>query len=219
MPEPKVEQIRSRRREQMRQALIEAAMRLFAKQGVDATTIDEIVSLAGVAKGTFYNYFSDRPDIARAVAASVRHEMNDAVEEANRGITSAAERVSRGVRLFLALVAYNPVRARMLARLHEGAVSMTSYGNEHLMGDLGDGIADGSIRVPSADVALHLVVSLGTSGIRYLLDVGAGDEIKRGQGYALSVTTVLLQGLGVDPDEIARILEKPFNVDHLSIWK
>ena len=59
----------SLRRARMRLALVEAAMRLFAKQGIDATTIDEIVDLAGVAKGTFYNYFTDRSDIARAVAA------------------------------------------------------------------------------------------------------------------------------------------------------
>ncbi|WP_293207215.1 helix-turn-helix domain-containing protein, partial [Parvibaculum sp.] len=46
----------SRRRERMRAILIEASLRLFAQKGVDATTIDEIVTVAGVAKGTFYNY-------------------------------------------------------------------------------------------------------------------------------------------------------------------
>ncbi|MBO6634516.1 MAG: helix-turn-helix transcriptional regulator, partial [Parvibaculum sp.] len=40
----------------MRAILIEASLRLFAQKGVDATTIDEIVTVAGVAKGTFYNY-------------------------------------------------------------------------------------------------------------------------------------------------------------------
>src|SRR3546814_9667297 len=68
-----------------------AAMQLFARQGVDATTIDEIVDLAGVAKGTFYNYFTDRAEIARAVASDIRHELNAAVEELNRGIDDPAE--------------------------------------------------------------------------------------------------------------------------------
>ncbi|HEX7775392.1 MAG TPA: helix-turn-helix domain-containing protein, partial [Parvibaculum sp.] len=70
----------SRRRERTRLILVEAATQLFARQGVDATTIDEIVDLAGVAKGTFYNYFTDRQDIASSVAATVRHQMNAAVE-------------------------------------------------------------------------------------------------------------------------------------------
>ena len=41
----------SLRRERMRAILVEASLKLFAKQGVDATTIDEIVNVAGVAKG------------------------------------------------------------------------------------------------------------------------------------------------------------------------
>ena len=209
----------SQRRARMRLALVEAAMRLFAKQGIDATTIDEIVDLAGVAKGTFYNYFTDRSDIARAVAASVRIEMNRAVEELNVGIEDPAERVSRGVRLFLALAAFNPVRARMLSRMYDGGVDITSFGNEHLLGDITEGVEQGAINVPSIEVALHLVVSIGTVGMRHLLLNGAGEDIKHGQGYARQLITVLLQGLGVAPTEIERIVNAPFNVDHLTIWK
>jgi AcrR family transcriptional regulator len=219
MTAAKMDETVSPRRERMRLLLVEAATRLFAKQGVDATTIDEIVDLAGVAKGTFYNYFVDRPDIAHAVASATRHKMNAAVEELNLGIDDPAERVSRGVRLFLALVAHDPVRARMLARIYEGGVDIASHGNEHLVGDLEAGIEQGRIHVPSVDVALHLVVSLGTAGIRHLLDVGAGEEIKRGEGYAQRLTIVLLQGLGVGPAEIESILKRPFDVSHLGIWK
>ena len=209
----------SQRRARMRLALVEAAMRLFAKKGIDATTIDEIVDLAGVAKGTFYNYFTDRSDIARAVAASVRIEMNQAVEEMNQGYADPAERVSRGVRLFLALVAFNPVRARMLGRMYDGGVDVTSFGNEHLVGDITEGIEQGVIHVPSAEAALHLVVSLATVGMRHLLVKGAGDEIKRGEGYARQLVTILLQGLGVAPSGIECIVNAPFNVDHLTVWK
>lgn len=215
----KVEDAGSRRRARMRAVLVEAATRLFAKQGVDATTIDEIVALAGVAKGTFYNYFTDRADIARAVASGVRHAMNRAVEEVNHGIDDPAERISRGVRLFLALVAFNPVRARMLGRIYDGGVDIAAHGNEHLLGDISDGIAQGVINVPSATTALHLVISIGTVGMRHLLDVGAGDDIKRGEGYARELVTILLQGLGVPPAEIARIAARPFDVEHLAVWQ
>jgi AcrR family transcriptional regulator len=215
----KMEDAGSRRRERMRHILVEAATRLFSKQGVDATTIDEIVGLAGVAKGTFYNYFTDRLDIAHSVAASMRHEMNAAVEEINQGITDPAERISRGLRLFLALVAYNPVKARMLARIYEGGADIASHGNEHLVGDLTDGIEQGPIRVPSLDVGLHLVMSLATVGMRHLLDIGAGEEIMRGEGYARDLAAILLQGLGVRPTEIERILKRPFDVNPREIWK
>jgi AcrR family transcriptional regulator len=201
----------------MRQILIEAAMRLFAKQGVDATTIDEIVDLAGVAKGTFYNYFTDRADIARTVAATIRHAFNDGVAELNEGIDDPAERVARGVRLFLYLVARDPIRAQMLSRIYQSGIDIGKSGNQHLLGDLREGIELGRFRVPSAEVALHLVVALGTAGMGHLLDKGAGPEILRGEGYARDLAIALLQGLGVRGADITRILARPFDASHLTL--
>ena len=214
----------SRRRERMRAILIEAALRLFAKQGVDATTIDEIVIVAGVAKGTFYNYFTDRADIARAVASRVRHAMNGAVEEINRGIEDPAERIARGVRLFMAGVVLDPVKAAMLARLYESGASLDGHGNAHLLGDIRDGIAKGRIKVPSDLAALHLVVATGTITIRYLLDTLAagkandGAEILRGEGYARQMAAVLLGGLGLAPHEIEDILDRPFDASGITLF-
>ena len=207
-----------RRRERMRLILIEASTRLFARQGVDATTIDEIVDVAGVAKGTFYNYFTDRADIARTVAAVIRHEFNNAVEEFNRGIADPAERVSRGVRLFLAAAVRRPDRARMLARLYEGGVSLESEADQHLLGDLAEGLRTGCIRVPSLVAAHHVVVGIATVGMRHVIDGGAGPEILRGEGYSRDLATGLLQGLGAKPAEIERILKQPFDVSQLATF-
>lgn len=211
-----IEEAHSPRRERMRFVLIEAATRLFAKQGVDATTIDEIVDLAGVAKGTFYNYFADRADIARAVASGIRHQLNAAVEEINSGIDDPAERIARGCRLFMALVVRDPVHARMLARIHDRGAE-ASGANKHLFSDIEDGIAQGRIRVPGAEAALHLVVGVATAAMRHLLDEGAGDEIARGEGYARDITVMLLQGLGLKPADIDRIVKKPFSIEGVTL--
>lgn len=211
----------SRRRERMRGILVEAALRLFAKQGVDATTIDEIVIVAGVAKGTFYNYFTDRADIARAVAATVRHSMNAAVEEINRGIDDPAERIARGVRLFMAGVVLDPVKAAMLARLYQSGASLDAHGNAHLLSDIRDGIAKGRIKVPGELAALHLVVAVGTISIRHVLDTigtGGGAEILRGEGYARQMAAVLLAGLGLAHDEVEDILARPFDARGIKLF-
>lgn len=42
---------------------MEEAFKLFLAKGVDQTSIDDIVSSAGVAKGTFYLYFKDKFDL------------------------------------------------------------------------------------------------------------------------------------------------------------
>jgi AcrR family transcriptional regulator len=54
---------RSRRREDTRQRLYEAAVALIAEQGFSATTVDDIALRAGVAKGTVYYNFKSKTDL------------------------------------------------------------------------------------------------------------------------------------------------------------
>lgn len=46
-----------------RRSILDAATRLFTDKSVSETAIDEVVQLAGVAKGTFYLYFRDKYDL------------------------------------------------------------------------------------------------------------------------------------------------------------
>lgn len=43
--------------------IFEASMKLFAKKGYDATSIEEITATVGVAKGTLYYHFSSKEEI------------------------------------------------------------------------------------------------------------------------------------------------------------
>jgi len=52
---------RTRRREDTRQKLYEAAVDLIAERGHSATTVDDIAERAGVAKGTVYYNFPSKP--------------------------------------------------------------------------------------------------------------------------------------------------------------
>lgn len=45
---------------QTRQRIFETALRLFRTQGVDATSVDQIVQAAGVSKGSFFVHFSTK---------------------------------------------------------------------------------------------------------------------------------------------------------------
>lgn len=46
-----------------RQRIKEAALSLLAEQGYETTTIEQIAKLAGVAKGTFFNYFASKDEL------------------------------------------------------------------------------------------------------------------------------------------------------------
>lgn len=48
-----------------RERIYEAALNLFREQGYEGTTVDQITRYAGLAKGTFFNYFPTKDAVLR----------------------------------------------------------------------------------------------------------------------------------------------------------
>lgn len=76
-------------------ALLNTAFDLFMKQGINKTSISEIVEQAGVAKGTFYLYFKDKYDIRNKLiarkASQVFRIAGDALHQT--GLTALEDRI------------------------------------------------------------------------------------------------------------------------------
>jgi AcrR family transcriptional regulator len=49
--------------------ILDAAETLFARKGYGATTINDILLMLGIAKGTFYHYFASKEELMEAVVA------------------------------------------------------------------------------------------------------------------------------------------------------
>ncbi|MDQ7097013.1 TetR/AcrR family transcriptional regulator [Desulfosporosinus sp. PR] len=56
--------LRDKQKAEVKSALIRAGEDLFKTNGFAETTIEEITGAAGVARGTFYNYFQTKEDLA-----------------------------------------------------------------------------------------------------------------------------------------------------------
>src|SRR5215203_1408635 len=57
-----------------RRKILEAARRLFAEQGYDATTTRDVAAAAGIASGTLFNYFATKEAIVACLAAEAMEE-------------------------------------------------------------------------------------------------------------------------------------------------
>ncbi len=63
MTPPEVESLQSRIRDRVRAEVAEAAVGLFLERGFDETTVDEICSVAGLSRRTFFRYFQGKEDV------------------------------------------------------------------------------------------------------------------------------------------------------------
>ncbi|MFD0695096.1 TetR/AcrR family transcriptional regulator [Paenibacillus sp. GCM10027628] len=54
---------REEKKRATRQNIIDCALEMFAEQGYEATTVHQITERAGVAKGTFFNYFENKEEV------------------------------------------------------------------------------------------------------------------------------------------------------------
>lgn len=65
-----------------REQILRAAAKVFAEKGFHATTIKDIAKEAGIADGTIYNYFKDKPALLFAIFERMRQNIVAEVDPA-----------------------------------------------------------------------------------------------------------------------------------------
>lgn len=72
---------RERKKQAVRDALVDAALDLFARQGVDATTVDQISAIVDVSPRTFHRHFPTKLDVMFAEGAELSARFEVALAE------------------------------------------------------------------------------------------------------------------------------------------
>jgi len=150
--------VAAERRERTRAKLLTGALRVFSRHGVDAKVIDLVIQEAGVARGTFYNYFSTNEELFIAVAQEVSNEIISIVEPLVQQQKDPAARVACGLTSVIKLAISYPVLAQFVVRGGPPALSAGSLASEVVPRDIAAGIASGRFSVTDAQVAFGLVL-------------------------------------------------------------
>jgi AcrR family transcriptional regulator len=96
-----VKRLRERQAEATRELLVSIARERFTEQGYAATSIEDIVQRAGVAKGALYHHFSGKDALFRAVYEAVLAEVVSAVTAAALAVHEPWAGVRAGLSAFL----------------------------------------------------------------------------------------------------------------------
>lgn len=183
------------RRQRTRTALLRAGEALLAQRSIEAIPVDDLVRAAGVAKGSFFNHFSDKAAFAGAVAAEIRIRIEHRVGAVNAGRTSPAERLVRGVCAYVQYAREHPDETRALLQTLDRPAPPGHPLNAGLRADLEAGFAQGLFRAPSTEAAVLLVGGVGQVLLSSVLDGrrdGADDR-----RLAAETLSLLLSGLGL----------------------
>ncbi len=133
---------REQSKQETREALIQAAMDAFAKEGLEAPSLDAICERAGYTRGAFYVHFRDRDDLVVAVMERVTGLLldsliatGDAALDLERTVRTFAEAVAAGAypvpgsvrsyQILQACARSETIRERYVATLNEAVRRVT----------------------------------------------------------------------------------------------
>jgi AcrR family transcriptional regulator len=191
------------RREKTRIRLIESALGVFADKGADAPTIDDFIAAAGVARGTFYNYFRTTAELLSAVAGESSDEVLAVIDPLVRAIDDPAQRVVVGSRLYMGMATRYPLWGAFITRVGTKRGSRGRLLDEYLTRDLQAGLD--AERFGTVDVVVARDIALGSImyGIETLLSGDAPADYAEQSMYAL------MRAFGIGAREARKLAYAP----------
>lgn len=191
--------VAANRRERTRGRLLEAALLVLGQRGVEASIIDEVTGLAGVSRGTFYNYFRSNEELLKSLAVQAGNEMMLAVAPIVESRNDPAWRVAAGVRSWLALIGENPHLAAFFQRAGLYVLEQNTLVRVDLPRDLIAGMSTGRFTIDRLEIGFDVVAGTVLSAINTLATGNARS------GHAEAVAQRILMALGVAATEAQAI--------------
>ncbi|HSO31121.1 MAG TPA: helix-turn-helix domain-containing protein [Labilithrix sp.] len=203
-------------KQQTRAALVEAALELFAEQGLDVPSLDAICDRAGYTRGAFYVHFKTREDILVAVMDLVGARFLAGMFEGLSADAAAAATEAAGGKL----------RARRLHHAMRRFVEMVGSGAYPLMATAGKGplvrphqLLDACARSPVVRERYRELVQMSLGAVAGLVrgdqedgevrkDVPAETVASMALALVIGAQTMADLGMPLDAGTLAAAIEK-----------
>jgi AcrR family transcriptional regulator len=181
------------RREQTRRRMLSAAMQVFAEKGPDAPLIDDFIAAAGVARGTFYNYFKTTQELLDAVTSELSDTILAAIDQEVIKIRDPLQRLATGCLLYMHIGVDLPNWGAFVMRTGFRSQAVGKLVDVYMPRDLESARKAGKLEYPSSRAARDLMFSCVNQAILSVINGQAPREHLR-QTLALG-----LRGVGAAP--------------------
>ena len=191
------------RRARTRARILSTAFELFDERSVDQVTVEDVRASAGLARGSFYNYFLTYEHMLKELAAEISRQIN--IEQTARfeGVENLLERMWCNVRYFILRAASDRSCSEILIRVTPLLGPLNNKMRLAAERSIRQSIKAKLINVPSAAVALDLGYGLAAVMIRRALQGGIDSRELDAAGL------LLLRAFGVKEVEARRISRLP----------
>lgn len=193
----------ARKRERTRRQLLRAAIAVLHERGVAGFAVQHVAAAAGVANGTFYNYFSTREALLEALAAWFVESYCRHIDASYAHVEDGAERMAIGGRRYVLFAAERPEWAGLMLGLMDGGAPLLERIAPFALRDLRLGVRQKRFHIVSERAAMDLIAGTGLQAMRSVLAGAAG------RPHASAAATMVLRGLGMDHGEAAEVARRP----------
>ncbi|MCP5123622.1 MAG: TetR/AcrR family transcriptional regulator [Pseudomonadales bacterium] len=190
------------RRQKMRMRLVESTLAVFDEKGLEATVIDDVISAAGVARGTFYNYFQTIDELLAALSTELGNDVMRSVERAVEDYPDPALRLASGLRLYLRTVLLYPKVSGFFWKAGLNAIGPSHLAFEYLPRHVQDGISAGVFRVDDVATAIDIIAGITLTTIQ----AASTREVAR--DYPEQMVGHILLALGVTRSVVGKLLTR-----------
>lgn len=116
-------EITRRKKDAKRTAMMQAAVRVFARKGYHAATVRDIVAEAGVAIGTFYFYFPDKETLFNHLFEETADFMLQTLDQALNSRSTFAAKLEAAIQAYINIAFYEPAVVQLLLVGSVGSVT------------------------------------------------------------------------------------------------